>query len=75
MFGLGKRRTKLGKFCDKNGISQMVLSKQSKVSRNAVADLCDGQKDTEPQEATIVKIISALRKLGYSVKANDFWDC
>lgn len=68
-----KRRSKLGRFCDKHGISQMWLSKQSKVNRNTISELCDGTKDLEPQEKTMTKIVSALRKHGHNVDSNDFW--
>lgn len=73
MFGLGKRRTKLGKYCDRYGITQTWLSDKSKVNYSTIAELCDGNKDVQPQEKTIKKIISALRKNGHNVDSNDFW--
>lgn len=73
MYGLGKKRSEFGVYCDRNGIKQLWLAKESKVSRNTISELCDGSKFIQPQEQTILKIISALRKHGYNVKASDFW--
>jgi putative transcriptional regulator len=72
-FGLGKQRTRLGRFIDRNGISQLQLTQKSGVSRNEISRLCDGSKDISPNEVTMLKIIGALRREGYDVSMSDFW--
>jgi predicted transcriptional regulator len=72
MFGLGKPRSKLGKYLDKNGINQGELSKESKVNKETVSRLANN--DADPNEKTMTKIVGALRKKGKDAKAEDFWD-
>jgi len=74
MFGLGKPRTRLGKFIDADAeLSQELVAKKSGVSRDGISDLCDGRKNIRPGEKTQVKIIGALRRMGYNVNPDDFW--
>jgi hypothetical protein len=74
MFGIGKPRSELGRFIDKKGIDQGELMRASRVNKGTISDLCSGEKDRNPNKSTKIKIISALRKRGYDVKASDFWD-
>lgn len=75
MFGLGKSRSRLGVFLDKNKLKQEWLVKESGLSRDAVTRLCDGERDAEKlQVKSKSKAISALRKNGYDVRSDDFWD-
>jgi predicted transcriptional regulator len=74
MFGLGKKRSKLGRWLDNKGISQQWLAKTSKVSRSTVSDLCKGDSEHAPTQSTIKKIMNALRKIDPGVKADDFFD-
>lgn len=69
-FGLGKKRTKVGKFIDRNGISQGELAEWSGLGRSTVMRICN-DTDHAPYEVTIMKIVSALRKRGYSVTVDD----
>lgn len=72
--GLGKSRSKLGKYIDKNKITQEWLAKQSGLSRNAITRLCDGERDDEKLRVTSKsQVISALRKNGHHVMSDDFW--
>lgn len=74
MNGLGKPRSKFGKFIDKEGIKQEWLVKETKLSRNAITRLCDGSRDdSKLYIETKQKVISALRKQGYDVRMTDFW--
>lgn len=73
MFGLGKKRSKLGKWLDERGISQQWLSKKSKVSRSTVSDICKGESEHAPNQKTMTKILKALREIDPSVKSDDFW--
>jgi putative transcriptional regulator len=73
MFGLGKNRTRLGKFIDKHKISQGELAKGSGKSRNTISDLCDGNENVQANEETQFKIVGALRRMGHNVSVSDFW--
>lgn len=74
MFGLGKKRSKLGKWLDKRGISQTWLSKKAGVARNTINDLCSGDSDREPNTRTVKKIVKALREVDPNINSNDFFD-
>ncbi|MCM3165108.1 helix-turn-helix transcriptional regulator [Metabacillus litoralis] len=74
MFGLGKKRSKLGKWLDKRGISQTWLAKRSGVNRNTINSLTSGESDREPNARTIKKILKALREIDPTVKSDDFFD-
>lgn len=73
-FGLGKKRTRLGKFLDSAGIDQEWLKAKTKLNRDTISDLCDGSLSINPRVSTRQKVISSLRKHGYDVKADDFWN-
>ncbi|MBT2718312.1 helix-turn-helix transcriptional regulator [Bacillus sp. ISL-57] len=72
-FGLGKNRSKLGKWLDRRGVSQSEVSKITGVSRPTITRLCSDGK-YEPNLSTAKKIIKGLRNLDPNVKSNDFWD-
>ncbi|CDN38365.1 helix-turn-helix domain-containing protein [Bacillus thuringiensis] len=72
MFGLGKKRSKFGKWLDRQGIQQIELEKKSKLSTGTISKLCsDGHY--RPKISTIVKIVKGLKKLGKNIDENDFW--
>jgi transcriptional regulator with XRE-family HTH domain len=73
MWGLGKPRSKLGRFIDKHGYSIQDLSKASKVNRNTLGKVCS-DKEYIPSPAVMKKILNAIRKIDPSAKMNDFWD-
>jgi predicted transcriptional regulator len=73
MFGIGKPRTKLGKWLDKRGITQSWLMKETGLNKNTISDLTS-DKDRSPTLKTIQKVIKALKKVDPGVKSNDFWD-
>ncbi len=73
MFGLGKKRTKLGKWLDKRGVTQSWLMKKSGLNKNTVGDLT-GDPDRSPNQKTMKKILKALREIDPNVKSDDFWD-
>jgi predicted transcriptional regulator len=73
VFGLGKPRSKLGKFMDDNRITQEDLANASGVSRPTITRLCAGDA-FGVQSRTANKIIKALRDLtGKRVGYDDFW--
>lgn len=73
MFGLGKPRSKFGKFVDSNGISHGELVKQSGVSKDTVTKACSD--DNYPlREITMNALVTAVRRItGKLVYKDDFW--
>jgi putative transcriptional regulator len=72
MFGLGKKRSKFGRFLDKNAIIQQELSKESGVNRNSISRLTKSD-DNKPSMKNASKIIKTLKKAGFNVGYDDFW--
>ena len=70
-FGLGKSRSKFGKFIDKRGITQIEIEKASGLSRGTVSRICNDD-DYVPKYSTIAKIQKALKKLGENVPDDYF---
>lgn len=73
MFGLGKPRTKLGKFLDQRGITQAWLMKETGLNKNTISELTS-DVDRSPTLKTMQKIIKALRKIDSNVNSSNFWD-
>jgi len=71
-FGLGKERTKLGRWLDERGVTQQWLVKQTKLNKLTISNLANDEEHT-PTFATMKKIITALRKIDPNVKQDDFW--
>ena len=71
-FGVGKDRSKLGRYIDQHGISQKVLEK-SGVSRATVSRLCSNDNH-QPSLSTAKKIINFLKRFDKNVDYNDFFD-
>lgn len=74
MYGLGKKRSRFGEWLDNRGISQQWVATQSKVSRSTISDLCKDESTHTPSQATMKKILTAIRKIDPTVKVDDFWD-
>ncbi|NDI34663.1 helix-turn-helix domain-containing protein [Chengkuizengella sediminis] len=72
MFGLGKNRSDLGKYLDRDGLTQDWLKEETGLNKNTVGDLCSGNRS--PNARTMGKIIKALRERDPSVRADQFWD-
>jgi putative transcriptional regulator len=73
MFGLGKRRSNLGRWIDRRGISQLELAEKSGISRNTISRLCNGDA-YQPNIKTAKKIIRALRQWDTEISIEDFWN-
>jgi transcriptional regulator with XRE-family HTH domain len=71
-YGLGKPRTKFGKFLDRCGIDQLAFAEKSGLGRNTVSRLCNNEEHGV-YESTQIKAISTLRRMGYDVRMEDFW--
>ncbi|AZR79854.1 helix-turn-helix transcriptional regulator [Bacillus thuringiensis] len=73
MWGLGKKRTKLGKFLDKHNIEQEWLVRKSGLGRNTIGELANNF-ERSPTQKTMQKILKTLREVDPRIKADDFWD-
>jgi hypothetical protein len=72
LFGLGKKRTKFGKWIDNEGIKQIELEKAANLGRATVSNMCN-DKDYRPKFSTFVKLQRGLKKMGYNIEYHDFW--
>ncbi len=72
VFGLGKKRTKFGRYLDSNGIAQIELERTSKLSTGTVSKLCNDKK-YRPKFSTIIQIVKGMKKLGKNIDEQDFW--
>jgi len=70
-FGLGKSRTKFGRWMDHEDISQIELEELSGLSRRTVSRLCNDE-EYRPKYSTVAKIRKALSKIGKSVPDDYF---
>jgi predicted transcriptional regulator len=73
LFGLGKPRSRFGKFLDRKGIEQKEVAEKAKVSEMTITRLCN-EKDHNPRISTWVKVQRALKSMGYEVDRDDFFD-
>ncbi|MFS1511775.1 transcriptional regulator [Chengkuizengella sp. SCS-71B] len=72
MFGLGKPRTKLGKYIDKKKISQKWVSENFGLNKETVSKMCSDEYH-KPNRSTKHRVVSGLRKKGEEVEESDFW--
>lgn len=72
MFGLGKKRTKFGRYLDSNGIKQIELERTSKLSTATISKVCSDKK-YRPKFSTIAQIVKGMKKLGKNIDETDFW--
>ncbi|MBO1582989.1 helix-turn-helix transcriptional regulator [Bacillus sp. XF8] len=72
VFGLGKKRSRFGRWLDKQGITQGELEKAAKLSRGTISKVCN-DKTYIPKFSTITQITRGLKKLGKNIKEDDFW--
>lgn len=73
MFWERKKRSKLGRYLDREGFTQEELVKVSKVSRNTISRICS-DPDYTPTVSTVKKIMAALKQLNPNAKVEDFFD-
>lgn len=63
MWGLGKPRSKLGRFLDRHNVKQNELASKCNMSRTLVNDLAAGSNKREPTSTTKKRIVKGLREL------------
>jgi predicted transcriptional regulator len=73
MWGIGKPRSKLGKWLDRKGLEQKELSKASKVDKNTITKACN-DKDYIPRQDVMKKLLKAIREIDPGANMSDFWD-
>lgn len=75
MFGIGKKRSKFGRFIDDclGYGGQERIREVSKVSRDTITRVCSSS-DYIPSGKSMKALLQGIRKLtGKNVKADDFW--
>lgn len=72
MFGLGRERTKFGRWCEKNGIKQKELVEHCKLSDGTISKMYK-EKDYKPKYSTLSKLEKGLKKLGHNTDITKFW--
>jgi putative transcriptional regulator len=73
-FLLGKRRSKFGKFLDRNGITQQEVVEKSGVSRGTISRVCQDDLNV-PKLNNAKRIVKAIKELtGKNVDYDDFWN-
>jgi transcriptional regulator with XRE-family HTH domain len=70
---LGKKRSKLGKWLDRNGYNQEDLVNEAKISRNTASKLCNDHEYI-PGPSIMKKVLKAIRRIDPNAKADDFFD-
>lgn len=73
LWGIGKKRSKVGRFIDSHGYTQQDLEVAARVSRNTVSKVCN-DPNYIPSPTVMKKILTAIRKIKPNAKAHDFWD-
>jgi predicted transcriptional regulator len=73
MFGLGKKRSKLGKFIDKHSITTVEFSKETGVNRKTLGKACN-EEDFILSPQVMKKILKSVRRIEDKAKMSDFWD-
>jgi hypothetical protein len=71
-FGLGKKRSKFGKFVDREELLQIDIEEESKLSRGTISKLCNDPHHI-PKHSTAIRVIKALNRMGKNVEIRDFW--
>jgi transcriptional regulator with XRE-family HTH domain len=73
LFGLGKPRSKFGKWMDSKGIEQKEVADRANVSEMTLTRMCN-DKEHSPRISTWVKVQRALKSMGYDVDRDKFFD-
>jgi DNA-binding Xre family transcriptional regulator len=72
MDGIGKPRSKFGRWLDERGISQKWVSEQSGLNKNTVSKLASN--DELPNGKTMKVVISTLKKIDPNIEVSDIWN-
>ncbi|HZG79692.1 MAG TPA: XRE family transcriptional regulator [Brevibacillus sp.] len=72
MRGLGKPRTKFGKWLDERGIKQSFIVSKSGVGRSTVSDMAS-KINYQPEYQNMVKVIKVLKEIDPTLTIETFW--
>lgn len=72
MFGLGKPRSRLGKWLDSSGKTQRWLATEAKISEDTATRICSDETYI-PGNTTKKKILNVIRRFEPNIKHDDFW--
>ncbi|RSL29055.1 XRE family transcriptional regulator [Salibacterium salarium] len=72
MFGLGRPRSKFGKFMEREGITQEELAKASRVTQATISRICS-DKTYMPKISTVKKLEKGFDKLDVDFDEEDFF--
>jgi hypothetical protein len=72
-FGLGKKRSKFGRWIDSKGITQEEIRKRTKLGNGTLTSMCNDDYYV-PRISTWVKVQRALKSMGYDVDRDRFFD-
>ncbi|ADE72305.1 MULTISPECIES: helix-turn-helix domain-containing protein [Priestia] len=73
MWWKNPKRSKFGRFLDREGITQNEFAEKSQLSKRTISTLCNDRK-YEPSPKTLKKIMSVINKMDKSKQPNDFFD-
>lgn len=68
-----KKRSKFGKFVDRNGYTQKEIIEISKLGKNTVTRLCN-DSEYRPRGDTFKKLLCLIKKIDSRAKIDDFFD-
>ncbi|MEK4970729.1 helix-turn-helix transcriptional regulator [Cytobacillus sp. FSL R7-0696] len=71
-FGIGKSRTKFGRWIDKKEITQIEIEEKSGLSRRTISRLCN-DKEYTPKISTVARIKKALKEIGEGYPPDDYF--
>ncbi len=67
------KRSKFGRFLDKNGITQTEFAKKSHVSKTTISTLCN-EKNYYPSPKVLKRVMDAIKKIDENKQPNDFFN-
>ncbi|NBI28994.1 helix-turn-helix domain-containing protein [Chengkuizengella marina] len=70
--GLGRPRSRLGKYLDDNEIPQKSMEEKTGINKDTMSKLCN-KKDYSPNEKTKQKVIKVLKEKDKKADINTFW--
>lgn len=70
---MSRKRSKFGRWLDKNGISQSEVSRKSGLTQQTVNGLATGETK-RPTRLTERKLRKALKEIDPNVSPSDYWD-
>jgi len=67
------KRSKFGKWLDREGVQQTDFAEDSKVSRTTIWKICN-DKGYIPSPVIVKKVMNAVKKIDKNKRAEDFFD-